>query len=310
MHAREDANRFSQLRPILNSLLGDEGKPACQNCSSRNVACNYDWTFVSQGPPLSTASNGPLRRETDQFSTSSGTTPPPTSLPGPIAVYARHAPVEVFSPSQILSSPSTQPPTSTDLLMVPVERSLSNAEPTTSWTSTHAGDVPDFEARAPPRWIYGSPQRLGSMSTQSSLLGFRYRVAPWIDSNDCKSNFGPDMMTLARGSKIISDCIAYCMWLRDGNFGTSGVMFDDSNARQTLLEQLNQEADLTAEIGRALLAVSETFRKPPSEWASISTPSGHSRDEDALRNLRFDPTPEPLGTLWRLVSKIGKTSNT
>ena len=100
------------------------------------------------------------------------------------------------------------------------------------------------------------------------------------------------------------------MWLRDGNFGTSGVMFDDSSARQTLLEQLNQEEYLNAETGRVLLAISEIFRKPPSGWASISTPSGHSRDEDALRNLRFDPNPEPLGTLWRLILKIGKTSNT
>jgi hypothetical protein len=291
-------------------FLGDEGKPACQNCSSRNVACTYDWTFVSQSPALSTASNGPLRSEMDQFSISSGTTPPPTSLPRPIIDHARHALVEGISPSQILSSPSTQPPTSTDRLLMPVGQNLGSAEPTVSWTSTHTGDVPLFEARTSLGWIHGSSPQQVSTSIPSGLLGFRYRVAPWIDSNDCKSTFGPDIITLARGSKIISDCIAHCMWLRDGNFGTSSAMFDDSSARQTLLEQLNQEEYLTTETGRALLTISEIFRKPPSEWAGISTPSGHSRDEDAFRNLRSDPTPEPLGTLWRLVLKIGKTSNT
>jgi hypothetical protein len=265
---------------------------------------------VSQGPPLSRASNRQLRSETDHFSTSSGTTPPPTSLPGPIAVHARHPPVEVFSPSQIMSSPSTQPPTSTDLLVIPVGQNISNAQSAASWTSTHTSEIPIFETRTPLGWIHGSLPLPGSASIQSGLLGFRYRVAPWIDSNDCKSTFGPDIMTLARGSKIISECIVHCMCLRDGNFGTSGVMFDDSSARQTLLEKLNQEEFLTAETGRALLTISEVFRKPPSEWASISALSGHSRDEDAFRNLRFDPTPEPLGTLWRLVSKIGKTSNT
>jgi hypothetical protein len=259
---------------------------------------------------LSTASNGPLRSETDQFSTSSGTTPPPTSLPGPILVYARHTPVEVFSPNQILSSPSTQPPTSTDPLVIPVGQDLSNAQQAASWTSTHTGEVSIFETRTPLGWIHGSLPQQGSASTQSGLLGFRYRVAPWIDSNDCKSTFGPDMMTLARGSKIISDCIVYCMWLWDGKSGTSGAIFDDSSKRQTLLEQLSQEEYLITETGRALLAISEIFRKAPSEWASISAPSGPSRDEEALRNLRFDPTPEPLGTLWRLVLKIGKTSNT
>jgi hypothetical protein len=100
------------------------------------------------------------------------------------------------------------------------------------------------------------------------------------------------------------------MWLWDGKSGTSGAIFDDSSKRQTLLEQLSQEEYLITETGRALLAISEIFRKAPSEWASISAPSGPSRDEEALRNLRFDPTPEPLGTLWRLVLKIGKTSNT
>jgi hypothetical protein len=116
------------------------------------------------------------------------------------------------------------------------------------------------------------------------------------------------MMTLARSSKVVPDCISYCMQSRDDSIGTApGAMSSNSDVRQRLLERLSQEAVLEADVGRALLAMSDTFRTPPSEWAAHLAPPVR-RCAEAISSSRAPGfITEPLKTLLRLHLKIGET---
>lgn len=138
----------------------------------------------------------------------------------------------------------------------------SDTRQTAPRTSTHIDNDLVRGATTPSVWIEVNLAPRGPTTASSALLRFRYQVIPWMDSNNGRSVFGPAVMTLARVNKPVSDCILYCMQLRDGNIGTSGAMSSDLDARQRLLERLSQEAALEADVGRAVLAMSDIFCTP------------------------------------------------
>jgi len=113
-------------------------------------------------------------------------------------------------------------------------------------------------------------------------------------------------MTLARSNKAISDCIIYCMRLRDESGGTAGPENYDSGTRTRLLDEVVQEGALTADIGRAILAMSDVFGIPPSDWGRISAPPVRCYGGIVPQSRAFGFVTEPLKTLMRLQLKIGK----
>jgi hypothetical protein len=291
---------------MLKSILGDEGKPACQNCSSRNVSCKYaDWTFVSEGPFGSVAGGEEQEDRTDAVQITSEPSPfTPLRLGSASSSY--QAQVGDLLSSHIPSPPTAPSPSFTIGIPAGAPPSLDENVHITSWTSVQASDDFIYEATTPSRWINGNLSQQGSMSARSALLRFRYQVVPWIDSNTCKSTFGPTMMTLARSNKTISDCIIYCMRLRDESGGTFSAEIYDSSTRARLFDETAQESALTADIGRAILLISDVFCTPPSEWVRITAPPVRSYGGDLPQNRAFGFVTEPLKTLMRLQLKIGK----
>jgi hypothetical protein len=114
------------------------------------------------------------------------------------------------------------------------------------------------------------------------------------------------MMTLARGNKVIADCITYCMRLRDESGGTASAETYDSSTRARLFDEIAQEGALTADIGRAILAMGDIFCTPPSEWFKISAPQVRCYGGELPQSRAFGFVTEPLKTLMRLQLKIGK----
>ena len=291
---------------MLILATGDEGRPACQNCTSRNAECRYaDWTFISEGPFGSVTSDEPQEDAIDEvrYATESlPFTPLPTgsgtssyqARPGDLLPHHLPSPPIAPSPSLVAETAAGVPPS--------VDENVNIA----SWTSVHTGEDFIYEATTPSRWINGNLSQQGSMSARSALLRFRYQVVPWIDSNNCKSTFGPTMMTLARSNKAISDCIIYCMRLRDESSGTASAETYDSGTRTRLFDEIAQEGALTADIGRAILAMSDVFCTPPSEWAKVSAPPIRCYGGEAPQSRAFGFVTEPLKTLMRLQLKIGK----
>jgi hypothetical protein len=144
------------------------------------------------------------------------------------------------------------------------------------------------------------------MNKQSALLRFRYQVVPWIESNNCKSMFGPGIMTLARDSKIVSDCISACVQMRDQSLELGDTMSAGLAIPSRLLDQLARENWYTASVGHALLTISSVFCAPPSEWATIVSTCDARLTESVLSGGEFEPTLEPLKSLLRLLLKVGK----
>ena len=289
---------------MLIPALGDEGKPACLNCTSRNAECRYaDWTFISEGPFGSVTSDDGQEDSVDVVQyTSEPFTPLPTgstaslyqARPGDLIPNQLPSPPIAPSPSLAAETTAGAPPSLDENVLIP------------SWTSVHTGDDFLYEATTPSRWINGNLSQQGSMSARSALLRFRYQVVPWIDSNNCKSTFGPTMMTLARGNKVISDCIIYCMRLRDESGGTASAETYNSSTRARLFDEIAQEGALTADIGRAILGMGDVFCTPPSEWFKISAPPVRCYGGEAPQSRAFGFVTEPLKTLMRLQLKIGK----
>jgi hypothetical protein len=81
---------------------------------------------------------------------------------------------------------------------------------------------------------------------------------------------------------------------------------DSDDARQRLLDRLSREAPLEADVGRALLAMSDVFCIPPSEWAARLAPSVRHCAEGISKSRAAGFVTEPLKTLLRLHLKIGK----
>lgn len=174
----------------------------------------------------------------------------------------------------------------------------------TSWTSSRIDEDLVHEITTSSEQISGSfPQQRPAVGTGSALLRLRYRLIPWIDG---VSTFGLEMMTLAGSSKVISDCVVYCMRSQDDYIGTPGVTSHNTNAHLRLLDRLSVEAPADANIGRALIAISGVFFIPPSGWASDLVPAVRCCAEKISRKGTSDLVTEPLKTLLRLHLKIGK----
>jgi hypothetical protein len=297
---------FAETYPILIPTLGDEGKPACLNCTSRNAECRYaDWTFVSEGP-FGSATSDDAQEDSPDAVQHTAEALAFTPLPTGSAISSYRVQNGDLIPNQLPSPPIVPSPCLVAETTAGAPQSLDENVHIPSWTSVHAGDDFIYEATTPSRWINGNLSQQGSMSARSALLRFRYQVVPWIDSNNCKSTFGPTMMTLARGNKVISDCIIYCMRLRDESGGTATAETYDSSTRARLLDELAQEGALTADIGRAILALSDIFCTPPSEWAKVSAPPVRCYGGEAPQSRAFGFVTEPLKTLMRLQLKIGE----
>lgn len=206
-------------------------------------------------------------------------------------------------PSGLPSQPLVVSSHSTHAHSIAVSDSGNEGGLVASWTSSHVDGDFVHEATTPPRRISGRLPQQRPTSTGSALLCFRYRVIPWINGAPA---FGSATMTLAGSSKVISDCIFYCMRSRDDHIGTPGVMSSDSNTRRRLLDQLSAEAPLEADVGRTLIAMSDIFCTPPSEWASSLAPPVRCCAEEISRNPTSSLVTEPLKTLLRLHLKIGK----
>lgn len=292
---------------------GDEQKPRCQNCRARNVTCTYgDWTFVSQGPyPSGTDETAPEDTVDDLQDFTAIESPPltasraPNATPSSNAIHSPQLPVRQPLLSQMISPLIERSPHSMSTQVGVQGQGRNNDEAPVPWPSACLGAEPIYEATTPSRWIDSSLSQRGSLSPHSALLRFRYQVVPWLDSGNCKSSFGPTIMTLARSSKVILDCILYCMRLRDKAVGTPGSVFDDSGIRQRLLDDLVREEAPTADVGRVLLAMSDVFGTPPSEWSNISVSHLQCFGRRASESQHFTSMPEPLKTLLRLRFKIG-----
>jgi hypothetical protein len=284
------------LHTILNSL-GDEGKPACRNCSSRDVACEYaDWTFVPESPFTATSRASSL--------TADGNVSRTTTLPSPSPYQSQDG--GALS-SRLLSPPLAPTSGSAEVLLLAAGETRSDTRQIAPWTPTHIDIDLIHRATTPSVWIEANLATQGPKTASSALLRFRYQVIPWMDSNNGRSVFGPAVMTLARINKPVSDCILYCMRLRDENIGTLGARSSDLDARQRLLERLLQEAALEADVGRAILALSGIFCTSPSEWATHLAPSVRRCAEEISSSRAPGFVTEPLKTLLRLHLKIGKT---
>ena len=96
------------------------------------------------------------------------------------------------------------------------------------------------------------------------------------------------------------------MRLRDESGGAASADTYDSSTRTRLFDDIAQEGALTADIGRAILAMSDVFCTPPSEWAKISVPPVRCYGGEAPQSRAFGFVTEPLKTLMRLQLKIGK----
>jgi hypothetical protein len=217
-------------------------------------------------------------------------------------------------PSHRPSAPRSSTAGSTaDVLSLAAGESGNGSVRVGSWTSTlttstHTHDDLAYEIATPSRWINANYAPHGPTDASSALLRFRYRVVPRIDSNNGRSVFGPAMMTLARSSKAVSDCIFHFMRSRDENMGVPGAAMsgDSDDARQRLLDRLSREAPLEADVGHALLAMSDIFCTPPSEWAARLAPSVRHCAEGISKSRVAGFVTEPLKTLLRLHLKIGK----
>ncbi|KAI4720953.1 hypothetical protein E4T48_02830 [Aureobasidium sp. EXF-10727] len=193
---------------------------------------------------------------------------------------------------------------STATVVIADRQNVTDGEPTTTWISNDLADDVTY-AEATPRQLMDEPSwQQRSMHRQSTLLRFRYHFIPWIESNNCKSMFGPAIMTLARDSKIISDCISACVQLRDESLDLGSTTTAGQSMHSRLLERLAREDTFTVEVGSALLTISSVFYTPPAGWATIASACEARLAEFVLPGGGFELTPEPLKSLLRLQLKV------
>jgi hypothetical protein len=184
----------------------------------------------------------------------------------------------------------------------PVEQeSASHGSPWTNLSSPYAIKSTN-EVITPSKWNDPNFPQQGSSSKQAAMLRFRYQIAPWMDSNNCKSTFGPTIMNLANKKEVITDCILYCAMFHDRQPRTPRDSSEACHIRRSIQDRLVREDAFTADVGRAFLVASDLFNKPISQWA---TPLCH-HDEGVGHDQSFEDSAEPLKTLLRLQLKIGK----
>jgi hypothetical protein len=273
------------------------------------VPCRYgDWTFVFDGPRRSlTEGDVPRTEVDDDFHAVTATSPlaTPPQLPIDILDYHQLGGGDT-SLSHVREFLTPQSITSTVATVMAAGQSATNSDPTATWTSNDRMDDMSYAEVTPQQPIDERSWQQRSMNKQSALLRFRYQVVPWIESNNCKSMFGPGIMTLARDSKIVSDCISACVQMRDQSLELGDTMSAGLAIPSRLLDQLARENWYTASVGHALLTISSVFCAPPSEWATIVSTCDARLTESVLSGGEFEPTLEPLKSLLRLLLKVGK----
>ncbi|KAG9714579.1 hypothetical protein KCU73_g16173, partial [Aureobasidium melanogenum] len=116
--------------------------------------------------------------------------------------------------------------------------------------------------------------------------------------------FGPAIMTLARDSKVVSDCISTCVQMRDEGLHMGSTTSAGLIVPSRLLEQLAREDAFIADVGFALLSIGSVFCTPPSGWTIIASAHEARRAESVLSAGEFELTLEPLKSLLRLQLKI------
>jgi hypothetical protein len=296
-------------------MSGDEGKPNCRNCSARNVTCRYgDWTFVFDGPrrPVAdtVADGGASQVDTDVDSDSHVITAasPLVTIPQvPVDIVNYHRTSDGDSSRIDVRGPSTPQSMPSAIATVTAgEQSVTNSDSMPVWISHDLTDDVTCTELTPRQPTDEHSWQQGSMNRQSALLRFRYQVVPWIESNNCKSIFGPAIMTLARDSRIISDCISASVQTKSDNLDVGSTTSVGLSMSPRLLDRLACEDTLTADIGFALLTISSVFYTPPSEWAVIVSTCETRLAESVILGGGFELTPEPLKSLLRLHLKVGK----
>lgn len=208
---------------------------------------------------------------------------------------------ELSTPQSIASTATT---------VIAAGQSATDSDPTTTWTSNDHMDDLSYAEVTPRQLIDERSWQQRSMNRQSALLRFRYQVVPWIESNNCKSMFGPAIMTLACDSKIVSDCISACVQMRDQSLVSGNTTPAGLAVPSRLLDQLARDNSFPANVGHALLTISSVFCAPPSEWASIVSTCTARLTESVLSGGEFELTLEPLKSLLRLQLKVGKRRRT
>ncbi|KAI5194518.1 hypothetical protein E4T38_09551 [Aureobasidium subglaciale] len=277
-----------------------------QAAEEMSVTCEYgDWTFVSDGPPTSRADDDTSHvRVDDNVHAIVASTPMATpSLPDDIISYNEAGGISPFL-SHVQKPSTPQSIASTTGTVAVATQSATGIGPNTAWTSNEFADDMTYAQSIPRQTIYERSWQQRSINRQSPMLHFRYHVVPWIESNDCKSLFGPAIMSLARDSKIIFDCISTCMRSRDDNLDLEHITSAGLTAPSGLLERLVHEDPFTTNVGYALLAISSVYNTPPSDWSIIASTREPRLAEAVLSSGGFELTLEPLKSLLRLQLKV------
>jgi hypothetical protein len=269
------------------------------------VACRYgDWTFVFDGPPESLADGDASQLEPDDDFHAITAASPLVMTPQRSIDTINHLQVDGGDSSLSHMRESSTPQSIASITATTVARqSATDNDPNTAWTSNDLPDEMTYTDITPRQLIGKRTWQQRSTDRQSALLRFRYQVVPWIESNNCKSMFGPTIMTLVRDSKIISDCISACVRTRDPSHDLSRT---ESAVPSRLLERLAREDTFTADVGFVLLTISSVFYTPPSEWAVIAATCEARLGQSVMSSGGFELTPEPLKSLLRLQLKVGK----
>ncbi|KAG9659370.1 hypothetical protein KCU64_g3903, partial [Aureobasidium melanogenum] len=116
--------------------------------------------------------------------------------------------------------------------------------------------------------------------------------------------FGPAIMTLARDSKVIADCVSICVQMSDEGLHMGSTTSAGLIVPSRLLEQLAREDAFIADVGFALLSIGSVFCTPLSEWTIIASTYEARQAETVLSTGGLELTPEPLKSLLRLQLKI------
>jgi len=284
---------------------GDEGKPSCQNCSARSVTCGYgDLTFVFDGPQRHVTNGDASQVDVDDDSQTAVAASP---LMTTVDIGNYHQTDGINASLNHVQEPSTpQSIASTATTVVASRQGVFDSDLSTAWTGNDFRDDMTYTEVTPRYPIDERSCQRHPLNNKPALLHFRYQMVPWIESNNCKSIFGPAIMTLARDSKIVSECISACVQMRDKSLDLPTTTAVGLTVTSRLTERLAREDAFTADVGSALLSIGSVFCTPPSEWANIASLCEAHLSESVLSGAGFELTPEPLKSLLRLQLKVGK----
>lgn len=271
------------------------------------MTCEYgDLTFVSDGPQRSVAVGDASQVDVGDDSHDPAAASPSVAVPQFSSDRANYHRADGANPSvnHVQEYSTSQSHVSTGVAFTATRQSVTDSDTTIAWTSNDLTDDMSYAEIIPRQAIDEHSWQKRLMKRQSTLLRFRYEVAPWIESNNCRSMFGPAIMIIARDSKIISDCISACVHPRDESLDTGSTTPAGLTVPSRLLEQLAREDKFIADVGFTLLSISSVFYTPPSEWAFIASTCEARQAESVLPAGGLELPLEPLKSLLRLQLKI------